>query len=282
MNSLNGKTILITGASRGIGRAIALRCAADGAQVVIAAKSVKEHPKLGGSIYSVADEVHAAGGQALALALDVRDEQQVAEVMAKAASHFGGLDALVNNAGAISLTGVEDTPPRLYDRMMSVNARAVFVCAQAALPYLKQSSNGHILSLSPPLSLKTEWMAPHAAYTLSKFGMTLLSLGMAGEFEPYGIAVNTLWPRTLIATAAIEFAVGSRDTFNYCRKPAIMADAAYGILTTPSRELTGHTLLDEDFLRSRGVNDFSHYAHSPAHADQIRPDLFVEGFNGIA
>ena len=281
MSTLNGKTVFITGASRGIGRAIALRAARDGANVVIAAKSTKPHPKLGGSIYEVAAEVEAAGGKALALALDVREETQVADVMQQAAAHFGGIDALVNNAGAISLTGVEHTPVKLYDRMLDINARAVFVCSQAALPYLKKSSNPHILSLSPPLSYNTEWMAPHAAYTLSKYGMTLLSLGMAGEFADYGIAVNTLWPRTIIATAAIEFAVGSRDTFQYCRKPEIMADAAYAILTSNSRELTGKTLLDEEILSEKGIHDFSGYAYDPAHASEIQPDLFVPGYRGV-
>lgn len=279
--TLTGKTLLITGASRGIGRSIALRAARDGANVVIAAKSVKPHPKLGGSIYEVAEEVEAAGGKALALALDVRDEHQVAEVVAEAARCFGGLDALVNNAGAISLTGVEHTPVKLYDRMMDINARAVFVCAQAALPYLKQSANPHILSLSPPLNLDPRWLHAHAAYTLSKYGMTLLSLGMAGEFADYGIAVNTLWPRTIIATAAIEFAVGSKDTFDYCRTPEIMADAAYAILTSPGRELTGRTFLDEEVLAMRGMTDLSGYAYNPATADKIQTDLFVEGYAGI-
>ncbi|MBI2380806.1 MAG: NAD(P)-dependent oxidoreductase [Gammaproteobacteria bacterium] len=279
--TLSGKTLLITGASRGIGRAIALRCAREGANIVIAAKSVKPHPKLGGSIYEVAEEVEQAGGKALALGLDVRDEHQVAEVMAQAAQHFGGLDALVNNAGAISLTPVEHTPVKLYDRMLDINARAVFVCAQAALPYLKQSANGHILSLSPPLNLDRRWLDAHAPYTLSKYGMTMLSLGMAGEFASYGIAVNTLWPRTIIATAAIEFALGSKDSFDYCRTPEIMADAAHAILSSPSRELTGQNLLDEDFLRGRGVTDFGRYAYNSATADQIQTDLFVDGYQGI-
>lgn len=276
MGNLAGKTVFITGASRGIGRAIALRCARDGANVVIAAKSELPHPKLGGSIHEVAAEVAAAGGKALPIPLDVQDAVRFDEVVRQAADAFGGLDAVIHNAGAISLTPVEKTPVKLYDRMMDINARAVFVGSQAALPFLKKSRNAHIVSLSPPLDFRLKWVAPHPAYTLSKFGMTLLSLGMAEEFAPYGIAVNCLWPQTIIATAAIEFALGGREMFRYCRKPDIMADAVHEILVTEGRTLTGQTLVDETFLRARGCADFERYAHDPAHAHELGKDLFLE------
>ncbi len=276
MGTLAGKTVFVTGGSRGIGRAIALRCARDGANVVLASKSEKPHPKLGGSIHEVAAEVVAAGGKALPLALDVQDAGRFEAVVRQAATTFGGIDALVHNAGAISLTPVEKTPVKLYDRMMDINARAVFVGSQAALPFLKESRNPHIVSLSPPLDFRLKWVAPHSAYTLSKYGMTLLSLGMAEEFAPYGISVNCLWPKTIIATAAIEFALGGREMFAYCRKPDIMADAVREILLTEGRALTGQTLVDESFLRSRGTTDFDRYAHDPAHAHELGKDLFIE------
>ncbi|SHF21993.1 citronellol/citronellal dehydrogenase [Microbulbifer donghaiensis] len=274
--ALKGKTIFITGASRGIGRAIALKCAADGANIVIAAKSAEPHPKLPGTIYSVASEVEAAGGRALALQVDVRDEQRVAEAMAQAAEQFGGIDAVVNNAGAINLTNVESTPPKRYDLMQSINSRAVYLTAHLAMPYLKQSANGHILSLSPPLNLQPKWLGPFAPYALSKFGMTILSMGLAEELREAGISVTTLWPRTLVATAAIEFAVGNREMFEQSRKPAVMADAAYEILITENGALTGSQLIDEELLGERGVTDLTDYAHNPAMADQLAVDLFLE------
>ena len=210
----SGRTILVTGASRGIGRAIALRLARGGANVVVAAKSDEPHPKLPGTIGEVAAEVEAAGGQALAVKLDVRDEAAVEAAVAAAAERFGGLDALVNNAGALTLTNVENTSPKRYDLIQGVNARAVFVCARAALPYLKRSAHAHVLSLCPPLNFQGDWMGKYAPYTLSKFGMTILSLGMAEEFRAHGIAVNCLWPRTLIATSAVEFSIpGGKDRF---------------------------------------------------------------------
>ena len=273
--TLKNRTIFITGASRGIGRAIALKCAREGANIVIAAKSDEPHPKLPGTIHSVAEEVVAAGGQALALKLDVRDETQVQTAMKQAAEHFGGIDVLVNNAGAISLTPVEHTPVKKYDLMNQINSRAVFVCSQAALPYLKKSAfGGHILNLSPPLNLDEKWLKPYAAYTLSKYGMTILTLGMAGEFKRYGIAVNSLWPRTTIATAALS-QVGDQTLNDKSRKPDIMADAAREIFVTPDQGLTGQTLLDEDLLRQRGVTEFVHYACDPENADQLFPDLFL-------
>ncbi|MGD9181814.1 MAG: NAD(P)-dependent oxidoreductase [Desulfobacterales bacterium] len=276
MGDLANKTIIITGASRGIGRAMALRFARDGANIVIAAKSDMPHPKLKGTIHTVAEEVAAAGGNALAFKLDVRREDQVANIMEAAVDKFGGIDALVNNAGAISLTSVGKTPIKRYDLMQSVNSRAVFICSQAALPFLKASENPHILSLSPPLNLSIKWLQNHAPYTLSKYGMTMLSLGMAAEFESDGIAVNCLWPQTAIATAAIEFVVGNRDLFKNCRKPQIMADAAYEILITENRQLTGQTLIDEQILRERGYTDLDGYAVDSANADRLLPDFFLD------
>ncbi|HBZ94831.1 MULTISPECIES: SDR family oxidoreductase [unclassified Pseudomonas] len=273
--SLSGKTLFITGASRGIGREIALKAAADGANIVIAAKSAEPHPKLEGTIFSVAAEVEAAGGKALALQLDVRDEQAVAAAMAKAAEHFGGIDALVNNAGAIKLVGVEKLEPKRFDLMYQINTRAVMVCSQAALPYLKQSAGGHILNLSPPLNLDAKWFAQHGPYTVTKYGMSMLTLGMSEEFKKYGISVNSLWPKTMIATAAIEFELGSRDAFKRARTPAIMADAAHAILTSQGRSLTGRLLIDEDILRERGVSNFEQYRFDPAGGSLV-PDLFVD------
>ncbi|MDH0098653.1 NAD(P)-dependent oxidoreductase [Pseudomonas sp. GD04158] len=273
--SLSGKTLFITGASRGIGREIALKAAADGANIVIAAKSAEPHPKLAGTIHSVAAEVEAAGGKALALQLDVRDEQAVAAAMAQAAEHFGGIDALVNNAGAIKLVGVEKLEAKRFDLMYQINTRAVMVCSQAALPYLKQSASGHILNLSPPLNLDAKWFAQHGPYTVTKYGMSMLTLGMSEEFKKYGMSVNSLWPKTMIATAAIEFELGSRDAFKRARTPAIMADAAHAILSSEGRSLTGRLLIDEDILRERGVSDFEQYRFDPAGGSLV-PDLFVD------
>ena len=271
-----GRTVLVTGASRGIGRAIAVRLAQGGANVVVAAKSDAPHPKLPGTIHETAAAVEAAGGKALALKLDVRDEEAVERVVAAAADSFGGLDALINNAGAISLTDVEHTEPKRYDLMQSVNARAVFVCARAALPWLKRSPHAHVLSLCPPLNFVGDWLKRYAPYTLSKFGMTMLSLGMAEEFRAAGVAVNCLWPRTLVATSAIEFALpGGAALFARSRKPEIMADAAALVLATPPGELSGECLLDEDFLRTRGVTDFERYACEPENAGRLLPDLFL-------
>ncbi|EJO93907.1 short chain dehydrogenase [Ectopseudomonas mendocina DLHK] len=273
--SFSGKTLFITGASRGIGREIALKAAADGANIVIAAKSAEPHPKLAGTIHSVAAEVEAAGGKALALQLDVRDEQAVVAAMAKATEHFGSIDALVNNAGAIKLVGVEKLEAKRFDLMYQINTRAVMVCSQAALPYLKQSANGHILNLSPPLNLDAKWFAQHGPYTVTKYGMSMLTLGMSEEFKKYGISVNSLWPKTMIATAAIEFELGSRDAFKRARTPAIMADAAHAILSSSGRSISGRLLIDEDILRERGVSDFEQYRFDPAGGSLV-PDLFVD------
>ena len=276
MKRLAGKTILITGASRGIGRAIALAAAREGANLVIAAKTAEPHPKLPGTIHTVADEVRALGGQALPRQVDVRDEFQVNDLMAAVGQTFGRLDALINNAGAISLTNVENTPVKRYDLMQQVNARAVFICAKAALPLLRAAGGAHVINLSPPLNLAPKWLAPHAPYTLSKYGMTLLSLGLAGEFARDKISVSTLWPRTTIATAAIEFAVGGPALLPRCRTPDIMADAALEILATTDGSLNGRCLIDEELLRARGWTDFRRYAVDPAHADRPFPDLFVD------
>ena len=278
MPEFSGRTVFITGASRGIGRAIAVRLGRGGANVVIASKSDEPHPKLPGTIHDAAEAVVAAGGRALAVKLDVRDDAAVEAAVAAAAGHFGGLDAVVNNAGAIALTNVENTPPKRYDLIQGVNARAVFLCSRAALPHLKRSPHAHILSLCPPLNFGGTWLRDHAPYTLSKFGMTILSLGMAEEFRRYGIAVNCLWPRTLIATAAVEFSIpGGKALFPRARKAEIMADAVAAILLSPPGELTGQCLLDEAFLRTRGVTDFAAYACEPGQPDdRLLPDLFLD------
>lgn len=274
MTDLNNRTVFITGGSRGIGRAIALACARQGANVVIAAKSDKPHPKLPGTIHSVADEIREAGGQALPLVLDVRDDNGVKACIDEAGRHFGGIDALINNAGAIRLTGVENLKASRYDLMHQVNARAVFVCSQAALPWLKGSDRAHILSLAPPLNLDAKWFAQYGPYTTTKYAMTMLSMGMAEEFKHYGIVVNTLWPKTLIATAAIEFEVGGPKMMAQGRKPEIMADAAVSILGRHADRMTGQTLIDEDVLRADGVTDFEPYRYQPGDKP-LMPDLFL-------
>ncbi|NVJ49164.1 MAG: NAD(P)-dependent oxidoreductase [Gammaproteobacteria bacterium] len=269
----SNRTAFITGASRGIGRAIALKLSALGANVVIAAKSAKPHPKLPGTIFSVAEEIQQQGGQALALELDVRKEIAVKIALEQAAQHFGGIDIIINNAGAISLTGVEQTSPKRYDLMHSVNHRAVYTLAHYGLPYLKQSSHAHILSLSPPLNFADQWVKDYAPYTLSKYGMTILSQGMALEFAQYQIAVNTLWPKTMIATAAIEHAVGNEAMLQHCRTPDIMADAAAAILSDQAIAGSGLSLIDEDVLRLQGIEDFAKYAVNPQ--QPLFDDLFI-------
>ncbi|MFO7995202.1 MAG: NAD(P)-dependent oxidoreductase [Marinobacter sp.] len=275
MSNMQNRTVFITGGSRGIGRAIALACAREGANVVIAAKSDQPHPKLPGTIHSVAEEIRQAGGKALPLVLDVRDEKLVRQRVDEAADHFGSIDALVNNAGAIKLTGVENLKASRYDLMHQVNARAVFVCSQAALPWLKESDRAHILSLSPPLNLDPRWFAQYGPYTTTKYAMTMLSMGMAEEFRRYGIAVNTLWPKTLIATAAIEFEVGGPQMMAQGRKPEIMADAALSILSRPAEQMTGQSVIDEDVLQADGVTDFEHYRYE-AGDKPLMPDLFLD------
>jgi citronellol/citronellal dehydrogenase len=271
--SLKGKTLFITGASRGIGLAIGLRAARDGANVVIAAKTAEPHPKLPGTIHTAAADIEKAGGHALACVVDVRSEDQIRSAVDAAVAKFGGIDVLVNNASAISLTGTVETPMKRYDLMHHINTRGTFACSQACIPHLLKAENPHVLNLSPPLDMKEKWFAPHTAYTMAKFGMSMCVLGMAGEFRQAGIAFNALWPRTVIATAAVQNLLGGDATIRGSRKPEIMADAAYEILTRPSRECTGNFFIDDDLLRSAGVTDFAQYQTVPG-ADLI-PDFFV-------
>lgn len=273
---LAGKTLFITGASRGIGLAIGLRAAADGARVVIAAKTVDPHPKLPGTIHTAAAAIEAAGGEALAIPMDVRDEAQVEAAVARAVERFGGIDILVNNASAIGLTGTAATPMKRFDLMHQVNVRATFLCTQKCLPHLTRAANPHVLNLAPPLAstLDAKWFAPHLAYTLSKYGMTLAVLGMAEELRGHGIAVNALWPRTAIDTAAIGLIAGD-DGRRRSRSPAIVADAAWRVLTKDSRQFTGRFLLDEDLLREEGVTDFSVYRRTDVAEDELIRDFFV-------
>jgi citronellol/citronellal dehydrogenase len=271
--NLKSKTVLITGGSRGIGRAIALRCARDGANLVIAAKTVEPHVRLPGTVHTVAAEVEAAGGRALALALDVRDEAAVQAAVEQAVARFGGIDILVNNAGAIQLSGTLETPLKRFDLMLDVNTRGTFACAQACLPYLLKAVNPHILNLSPPLSLQPKWFGPHTAYTISKYGMSMCTLGMAAEFAGRGVAVNSLWPRTTIATAAIEFNFPP-EIRRASRHPEIVADAAYAIFRRDSRLHTGNFYIDEAVLRAEGVTDFEQYAVTPG--TRLHTDLFQD------
>ncbi|WP_346891069.1 SDR family oxidoreductase [uncultured Roseibium sp.] len=273
-SALKNRVVLITGASRGIGRQIALTAAEQGAAVVIAAKSDTAHAKLPGTIHTVAEEVRRRGGVTLPLRLDVRDDQSIDAVMRAIDSEFGRLDALVNNAGAIRLEGAADLEMKRFDLIHTINTRAVLACSKAALGLLEKSDNAHILSLAPPLNLSPDWLGRYAPYTVTKYGMTLLSLGMAEEFRERRISVNTLWPRTTIATAAVEFEVGTQYLAR-SRTPQIVADAACRILSTPPGELTGQTLLDETYLRSCGVTEFDGYRHD-AEGEALALDLFVD------
>ena len=273
MPGLKGKTIFITGATRGIGREIALRCARDGANIVVTGKSAERHARLPGTIHEVAREVEGAGGQALAIQLDVRDADAVSAAVQQAVEKFGGLDALVNNASAIALTKTLDTPVKRLDLMLAVNLRGTFVCSQACIPHLKKASNPHILTLSPPLNMHPRWFKGHVAYTMAKYGMSQCTLGMAEEFRADGIAVNSLWPRTAIATAAIEVNF-PKEVFAASRKAAIVADAAYAILNRDSRKATGNFYVDETVLREEGVTDFMQYAVTPG--AKLYTDLFLE------
>ena len=272
MGNLSGKTLFITGASRGIGLAIALRAARDGANVAIVAKSGVPNPKLPGTIHTAAAAVEQAGGRALAIQCDIREEAEVHAAAAQVADRFGGIDIVVNNASAIWLAGVEGTPMKRFDLMHQVNTRGSFLVTQTCLPYLKKAANPHVLMLAPPPSLDSKWFAPHVAYTIAKMGMSLCVLGMSAEFAPLGIAVNALWPRTVIATAAIAMIDGV--TAAQCRRPEIVADAAHAILTRPARDYTGHFAIDDEVLRETGVTDFDQYAVEPG-ADLL-PDLFLE------
>ncbi|HTT63797.1 MAG TPA: NAD(P)-dependent oxidoreductase [Bryobacteraceae bacterium] len=272
MPTLAGKTLFISGASRGIGLAIALRAARDGANIVIAAKTDTPHPRLPGTIHTAAAEIEAAGGRALPLAVDIRFEEQVYGAVEKAVQHFGRIDILVNNASAINLTGTLQTPMKRFDLMMGVNLRGTFLCSQACLPHLAKAANPHILTLSPPLNMSAKWFAPCVAYTMAKYGMSMCVLGMAEEFRREGIAVNALWPKTIIATAALQIIPGAEPERG--RTPEIMADAAWHILTRESRTTTGNFFIDEEVLAAAGVTDFSRYAVSPG--KPLRGDFFLD------
>lgn len=271
--SLKNKTLFITGASRGIGLAIALRAARDGANIVIAAKTAEPHPKLQGTIHTAAAEITAAGGRALPLTVDVRDEASVSAAIAAAVEAFGGIDIVVNNASAISRTGVEQTEMKRYDLMQQVNTRGTFLVSKLAIPHLRKAENPHVLTLSPPITMTPRWFAGHVAYTISKYGMSMCTLGMAAEYASDGIAFNSLWPRVGIATSAIEFAVGSSDELRKCRKPDIMSDAAHVIFNRPSRSCSGNFFIDDTLLYDAGVRDFLQYKVDPE--AQWRPGMYL-------
>jgi citronellol/citronellal dehydrogenase len=274
MSTLRNQVLFVTGASRGIGLAIALRAAQDGARIAIAAKTSEPHPKLPGTIHTAALEIERAGGQALPLTVDIRHEEQVADAVEQTVRKWGGIDICVNNASAISLTDTESTPMKRFDLMHQVNTRGTFVTTQACLPHLKKAKNPHVLNLSPPLSMKAHWFSGHVAYTIAKYGMSLCVLGMAEEFKPLAIAVNALWPRTDIATAAMEMIGGGPDIRRQCRTVDIMADAAHAILVRDARSCTGNFFIDEEVLRTEGVTDFSRYAIDPT--AELLPDFFVD------
>jgi citronellol/citronellal dehydrogenase len=273
VSTLKGKTLFITGASRGIGKAIALRAARDGANIVIAAKTAEPHPKLPGTIYSAAEEIEKAGGRALPLTVDIRNEAQIHDAVQQAVERFGGIDICVNNASAISLTGTLETPMKKFDLMFGVNVRGTYATTQACLPELLKAKNPHVLMLSPPLSMKAKWFQNHVAYTMAKYGMSMCVLGMAEEFRDQGVAVNALWPRTVIATAAVNM-LGGQEMMEAGRTAEIMADAAHVILTRPSRECTANFFVDEDLLRTTGVTDFARYAVKPG--AELIPDFFLD------
>jgi citronellol/citronellal dehydrogenase len=271
--SLKGKTLFITGASRGIGLAIALRAARDGANIAIAAKTSEPHPKLKGTIHTAAREIEAMGGRALPIQVDIRDEAQVVSALKQAAAEFGGIDIVVNNASAIQLTRTPETDMKRYDLMHQINTRGTFMVSKYAIAYLEKAQNPHILAISPPLDMKERWFAPHVAYTMAKFGMSEVILGLAGELRPKGIAANALWPRTTIATAAIENLLGGDRVMSMSRKPEIMADAACRIFLKPAKQFTGNFLIDDTFLAAEGVTDFDQYRVDPT--QPLAPDFFV-------
>jgi citronellol/citronellal dehydrogenase len=277
MASLQGKTLFITGASRGIGKAIALRAARDGANIVVAAKTSEPDPRLPGTIHTAAAEIEAAGGKAIPVVVDVRSDEQVRAAVEAAAARFGSIDILVNNASAIHLAGVGETPMKRFDLMMDINLRGAYLCAQTCLPHLLASANPHILTLSPPIDINPKWFRAHAAYTASKYAMSMVSLGLAEELRSRGVASNSLWPRTIIATSALN--VISHALAKVARTPDIMADAAWHILTKPAREFTGRLEIDENVLRAAGVTDFSGYLVTPGAEPQI--DLFVDGSEAV-
>ena len=271
--SFQNKTVFITGASRGIGKAIAIKLAAEGANIVVASKSVEENPKLGGTIYSAAKEIEAAGGKALPIQLDIRYEDQIDNAVAKAVEAFGKIDVLINNASAISLTSVEQTEPKRFDLMHDINVRGTFLMSKACIPFLKQAENPHILTLSPPLNMDPKWFRSHVAYTISKYNMTMIAIGLAGELKKYKIASNALWPKTTIATAAVQNLLGGEMLMKMSRKPEIIADAAFHILRQPSTECTANTFIDEEVLSTAGITDFEKYAVTPG--GKLYTDLFL-------
>jgi len=274
---LAGKTILMSGGSRGIGLAIALRAARDGANIAILAKTDTPHPKLEGTVHTAAEAIREAGGDALPIVGDVRNDDDVTEAVLQTQGEFGGIDIVVNNASVIDLSGSLDLSTKKYDLMQDVNVRGTFMLSRAAIPMLKEAENPHILSLSPPLNLSPKWLGAHTGYTLAKYGMTMATLGFAAEFAADGIAANTLWPRTTIATAAVQYALGGDRMMKVSRTPEIYADAAYEVLTKPSREYTGQTLIVEDVLSAAGVTDFSRYAAVPGTPDEaLFPDIFLD------
>ena len=271
--SFQNKTVFITGASRGIGKAIGLRLAKEGANIVIASKSVEENPKLGGTIYSAAAEMEAAGGKALAVQCDIRDEAQVKNAVDKAVEKFGGIDILINNASAINLASAEQIEPKRFDLMYDINVRGTFFVSQACIPYLKRSTNAHILNLSPPINMDKKWFTNHLAYTISKYDMSLIAIGLAAELRKHGVAANTLWPRTTIATAAVQNLLGGDALIKMSRTVDIVADAAYIILSKPSLDCTGNNFIDEDVLAKEGITDLDKYAITPG--GKLYSDLFV-------
>jgi len=275
--SLHGKTLFISGASRGIGLAIALRAARDGANVALIAKTAEPHPRLEGTIYTAAEQIEAAGGAALPIVGDIRDEAQVAEAVAQAVSRFGGIDVCVNNASAINLARTEALELKRYDLMQDINVRGTFAVSRACIPHLREAENPHILTLSPPLDLDPRWLGPHLGYTLAKYGMSLIALGLAAELREDGIASNALWPRTLVATAAVQNLLGGEQAMARARKPEIYADAAYAILNRPARECSGNAFLCEDVLVEEGVTDLSPYSYIPG--AELAVDLFVDAAN---
>ena len=275
--SLHGKTIFISGASRGIGLAIALRAARDGANVALIAKTAEPHPKLEGTVYTAAEQIEAAGGSALPIVGDIRDEQQVATAVAQAVARFGGIDVCVNNASAINLARTEQLELKRYDLMQDINVRGTFAVSRACIPHLREAQNPHILTLSPPLDLDPRWLGPHLGYTLAKYGMSLIALGLAAELREDGIASNALWPRTLVATAAVQNLLGGDEAMARARKPEIYADAAYAVLNRPARECSGNAFLCEDVLVEEGVTDLSPYSYVPG--AELAVDLFVDAAN---
>ena len=275
--SLSGKTMIISGGSRGIGLEIALKAAADGANVALIAKTDQPHPKLEGTIHTAAEAIEEAGGTALPLLGDIRDEERVAAAVAEAVERFGGIDICVNNASAINISGTLETPMKRYDLMQDINARGTFVLSQACIPHLTEAENPHVLTLSPPLSIEPRWAQHHVAYTIAKYGMSLCTLGMSAEFAADGIAFNSLWPRTIVATAAVQNLLGGDEAMKRARTPAVYADAAYAILNRPSHECTGNFYLCEDVLVEEGITDFSVYSAVEGAEPQV--DLYVDEVN---